>query len=283
MGYLRQSLIFFMLWVGLGGEERAFGISTDPLSGALSELQRFMASDVVREVVTTFGMVLDHRPLEPATPLGTHIGLDFGIEIDLVQIPSSFGSTLSAQGIDIPSIPVLPSLRELNLHKGLNDTMDFGFSLLSYRGYTVWALEMKVAVFTPEEGPTWAIRLSRTAVNFPIGSATVMDSNLAISLSTVTWTPQLVVSRKLDFSDPYIGIGYQYVTGDVNVSGNLNVPDVPGVVIPDVGSKGSTGGGGVAFIGLSLRPPNIGLRLTLEGGYSTAGYNYIGSKVGFSF
>lgn len=271
-------------WVGIVlllmasfGEERVFAISSIPLDGALSNISAFLSTEVASVVVKVFGLVFDHRSYEPATPLGTKIGLDLGVEVDLVQIPSDLTSNLSNQGINMGTIPVLPSLKELNFHKGMSDSVDFGGSILSFQGYFVWALELKIALSVPEEGPSWAIRLSRNSTHIPVGNTSVLGTDLGVAVDTVTWTPELVMSKKLDFADPYLAVGYQYATGAINVTSSAGT--LPG----GLNSISGSGGGFLALIGLSLKPPNVGLRLTLEGAYSSAGFNSLGTKVGFSF
>lgn len=266
-----------IILVALLQEPKAWGISSIPLGNSLDNLAAFLTADVVTPLVTTFGIVFDHRPLEPATGLGTQVGLDFGMEVDLVQIPSSYGRALAKLGGESANLTLLPALKVLNLHKGISDSVDFGGSILSYQNYLVWAVELKVVVFNPEEGATWAIRLSRNSVHVPLGNTQLAGESIDVALGAVTWTPELVVSRKLDFADPYIGVGYQYVTGSVDVSNSS------GISIPGLDSIKGGGGGALGFIGLSLKPPHLGLRLTLETAFSIIGYNSLSAKLGFSF
>src|SRR4051812_33709764 len=77
----------------------AYAFSSIPLDGILTNLSGLLSGDVASAVVKTFGFVFDHRPMEPATPLGTKLGLDLGVEVNLVQIPPDFSDTLSSKGI----------------------------------------------------------------------------------------------------------------------------------------------------------------------------------------
>ncbi len=247
------------------------------LDNLLNNLPGLLAKEVVSPLVRTFGLVFNHRPMEPATPLGTQFGFDLGVEFHLVQIPNELFDELQGYGLDLPFIPDLPSIRELNFHKGISNSVDVGGAILSYQGYLIWGIDLKIVLSHPEEGPTWAIRLSRNSVHLPVGNLSILDRTIDVSLDAVTWTPMLLVSKKLEFADPYLGLGYQYVTGGLNVN-------ITGDPLPGIDSIAADPGGGVlALIGLSLKPPNIGLRVTLEGAYSSAGTHSLGTKVGFSF
>lgn len=255
----------------------AFTLPTLPIESVLNNLTGFLSGPVADAAVKTLGLTFDHRPLEPATPLGTQLGLDLGIEVDVIQLSPELSHALTAAGFDISLPPLLPSARLINLHKGLSDSVDIGGSYLNYTGYQIWALEMKVVLSRPEEGLTWALRLGYTSVHFPVGSTTLFGTTVNLNIDTVTWTPQLLVSKRLEFADPYLGIGFQYATGSLNVSQSGDF------VIPGISSVKGAGGSPMAFIGVSLKVPNVALRLTLEGTYSTAGFNALGTKLGLSF
>lgn len=268
----------------------AFSVSTLafttlPLGNALNSPLSFLSGSIPNEVVTTVGTVLDHRAFEPATGLGTRLGLDIGFGVNLVQLPVSLKTAFQDQGFNFSLPPFLPGITELNVHKGLSDSIDVGGSYLSFHGYTVWAFDFKWVFFHPEEGLTWAVRVSRTSTHLPIGSASYVvaipqappvTASLELDLDTVTWNPEIVVSKQLGYADPYMGVGFRGVTGKINVTNNLGI-DIPGLTSVDGGGSSL-----LAFIGLSMRVPNLGLRLTLEGGYSPAGYNSIGTKVSLS-
>jgi hypothetical protein len=259
-------------------ESIAFANLLPGLEGALSDVTSLLNEQFAKPFVTTFGLVFDHRAYEPATPLGTKIGVDLGVEVTLVQLPTSMRDSFAAQGLDFSSLTFLPSAKILNFHKGWTDSVDLGTSIFWFQQYRIWSVEMKVVVFNPEEGLTWAVRLSRTALSIPIGSIDFFGQSASFGIATTTWTPQLVVSRKLNFADPYIAVGYQYATGGINIEGADEIRQILGIE-----PVSATGGGMIAVLGLSLTPPNVGLRLTLEGAYSTAGFNSLGTKIGFSF
>ena len=252
----------------------------NPFDIFLSDPLAFLSSELASAAIHMVGVTLDHRPLEPATPLGTQIGVDVGIAGDVVQIPRSFAESLAAQGFPVSGFTFFPNLRQLNVHKGLSQSIDIGGSYLSMLGILIWAVDLKVVLYQPEEGVTWAVRLSRNSVNIPIGSADLSGASASLSMETVTWTPALLISRKMSFADPYLGVGYQFVNGNVNLTATSNGQ----VSVPDINSTvSSTGSNFLAFLGLSMRVPNLGLRITLEGEYSAKGYHALSSKIGFSF
>lgn len=255
----------------------ALSLPSLPLDSVLNNLTGFLSKSVANAGVKTLGLVFDHRPLEPATPLGTKLGLDLGVEVDVVQLSPELSTALADAGFNITLPPILPSARMLNVHKGLSDSMDVGASYLNLNNYVIWGLDLKIVLYRPEEGITWAVRLGYTSVHFPVGSTEILGTTIKLNMDTTTWTPQLLISKRLEFADPYLGVGYQYVTGSLNVTqtGDFTIPGIDSV-------KGS-GGSPMAFLGVSLRIPNIALRITVEGTYSTAGYNALGTKVGLSF
>ena len=274
----KQRTVFFIsLLATLIGPRVCHAVSLPSLNGALDNIFGLAEHNVMNAVIPLVGITFDHRPLEPASPLGTSLGLDLGVEVDLVQVPSHVKDTLATQGINVGSVPVLPNLREINLHKGLGKSVDIGGSVLSYQGYLIWAAEIKVVLFNPEEGLCWALRMSRTSVHIPIGSTNVQGVDIDVNVDVTTYTPELVISKKLDYFEPYFGGGYQYVTGGLNISNSA------GITVPGLDSINGSGGSPLLFIGLSMKAPVVGLRITLEGTYSTGGFNALGTKVGFSF
>jgi len=273
---LIQCVFALILGFGLSGSARA-DLPSISLDSVLSNITGFLNSTMANATVRTLGTVFDHRPLEPATALGTSLGLDAGFEVDLVQLSPELSTALSNAGFNITLPQSLPSARLVNFHKGLSDSVDVGGSYLAYNGYTIWGADLKVVLYQPEEGLTWAIRLGYTSLSFPIGSTTLFGTTVSLKATAATWTPALLISKKLEFADPYLGIAYQYAVGtlEVSQSGDFTIPNLESI-------KGA-GGGPIAFLGISLRVPVAALRLTLEGTYSPAGFNAIGSKLGLSF
>ena len=264
--FKHSRLILILLGV-LTSEARASFL--DP--SAFPDPNAILTPSLVNASVKALGLATDHRPYEPATPLGTSLGADLSIDITLAKLPQEFYTELSAAGASsTQELPFLPVPR-INVHKGLGPKFDLGISAILYRGYRIIGVEGKVAVWVPEEGPNWAIRLSYTNCYLKIVDGTTVE------LNTKTFTPQILISRPLAFADPYLGIGYQIATGKVT----LTIPLDP--LPPQTSSQNGQGSGFLAFLGVGLRIPNTGLKLTLEGAYSTAGALTLGTKFGFSF
>src|SRR6185437_14137216 len=101
-----------------------------------------------------------------------------------------------------------------------------------------------------------------------------------IQLSTKTFKPEIIVSQPLDFAEPYLGIGYAPTHGTLS----FGMPLPPPSPIPSVsGSTDASGSEFLALIGLSLKPPGGGIRLVVDGEYSTVGADSLGLKFGFNF
>lgn len=230
-----------------------------------------LTPSIVSAVVKSIGLATDHRAYEPATNLGTQLGLDIGIEATLSKLPPDFNAALIEAGSSGANVPFLPVPR-LNLHKGMGNFADIGVSAIWYAGYKIIGYELKIPVFRPEEGPNWAFRLSYTNCYLKVPSDVVLE------LSTKTFTPQLLISRPLEWAEPYLGVGYQYATGTLSLT-----VDLPEPLADQVSSATGRGSGFQAFTGVGMKIPHLGFKLTLEGSYSTAGASTLGTKFGFSF
>jgi hypothetical protein len=235
-----------------------------------------VSDDVIHQVVRMVGLGMDHRAYEGATPLSlnSQAGFDVGLEATLVKVPDTLFTALESSGFaggasPVPSLPV----GKLNLHKGMGDFVDVGGSFFYLSRIKVFGGDIKVNVFRSDEGPTFAFRFSYTYADMKVTE---------INISTKTFTPQLLLSKRMDFAEPYLGVGAQYTTGVVDAVIPSPVPLPPGVEIPAVKKTGKAYGG-LVFGGVSLRMPHAGLRITIEGAYASAGTSALGTKVGFSF
>ena len=264
----------------------AYAALSLPFSDVLSNNLGILSNKIVNPFIKTLGIILNHRSYEPATPLGTTAGVDLGVEVTLVQMPTSLTSELATEGYNVTFPPFLPSAKYLNFHKGISDRTDVGLSVVSFQNNLVWGADVKMVVFQPEEGPTWALRLSYNSISLPVGtiSETVVVNQItatasaSLKINAVTWTPQILISKKFEFADPYIGIGYQLISGSINLTTTSNLP------IPNLNeSISGKGGSFISFLGLSLRVPGLGVRVTMEGSYCPEGYNALGAKIGIGF
>ncbi len=225
---------------------------------------QLLSPSIINPVITGMGIAIDHRAFEPATSLGTNPGIDIGVELELVRIPDPVFTALElAGGSPVPTSSRTAPVARLRLDKGLSDHTSFGLSFIGYAGTLLYGFHIKYILIKPEEGLTWALRGS-------MGWAKVGF------VYSRTITPALLVSRQMDFADPYIGLGYQFVTG------SFDIPVVVGTETVHLTGDGS-GSALTAFLGTRFRIAPMGFQITLEGGYSTGGANYLGSKLGFSF
>ncbi|MEO5970180.1 MAG: hypothetical protein ABIQ95_09655 [Bdellovibrionia bacterium] len=269
--------------------------SFDPVlpTATIPDLSSYIAQSNVDTFVKTVGFCMDHRPYEPATSLGT--SFDFGIETTLVMPPGNLGSSISSiessytgspasSTSEASPIPFIPSVK-MHLRRGLGDKFDVGLSTLlipesiPYAGGTLLlGGDLKYILINPEEGITWALRASYNYINLAL-----QYTGYIFSIKTVTITPQLIISRKLAFFDPYLGFGVQYTYGSIRAT--IPSPPIdllPGIAIAPISISVDGGGTGISFFGgLSLLSV-MRLRLTLEGAYNPAGESYLGTKIGFT-
>jgi hypothetical protein len=273
----------------------ALSWSFDPVlpTATIPDLSSYIAQSNVDTFVKTVGFCMDHRPYEPATSLGT--SFDFGIETTLVMPPSNLGSSLSsiessytatpANSTSIASpIPFIPSAK-IHLRRGFGEKLDLGVSTLfvptniPYAGGTLLlGGDLKYVLFNPEEGITWAFRTSYNFINLAI-----QYNDYIFSIKTVTITPQIIISRKLSFFDPYLGVGFQYTYGTIRAT--IPSPPItllPGVAIAPVSLSLDGSGTGISFFGGLSLLSIMRLRLTLEGAYNPGGESYLGTKIGFT-
>lgn len=237
--------------------------------GSLFSTDALLGTEVTNAVVKTVGLGLDYRPYEPATPLGTKIGLDIGVEATLAKVPPDLATTLAANPLtanaaaSLASLPVLPLIR-IHLIKGVGEKAEIGLAGIIYQTYRVYSGGIKIVVYQPEEGPIWAIRggYSLAYVGY---------------VTTDTYSAQVLISRPMNFADPYFGVGGQYARGTVTFP-----VTVGGQVVTTLVSQGSAWGL-MAFLGVQFTIPNLGLQITLQGEANTAETHVLGAKAGFSF
>lgn len=231
-----------------------------PLPSNLTALTNQLSNAMVK----TIGLSTDHRPMEPATALGTFLGLELGLELTLAKPPSDINEALSAAGMGSSSVSlaIIP-VPKLHVKKGITDRLGAGISGIFYLGYALYGGDLKYTVSQPEEGPTWAVRLAYSEAD--IGY-----------VESRTLSPQLLVSRALEFADPYLGIGYQLTRGKLQYSQTIGPITVP---LTGVGE----GQAFIAFTGVQFRVKPLGFQITLEGAYSSADIHTLATRVGFRF
>lgn len=222
-------------------------------------------------LIRSIGIAYDHRPYEGATPLtaSCSFGLDIGAEATLVKVDDAFIAAIAniaAAAGGASSLSSLSSLTsfvgaKVHLHKGFGP-VDLGGSLFFLMGYLMYGADLKVALYEPPEGLTYAIRAkySYTSLSY---------------ITARTVAGEFLLSRRLAFSDPYLGVGGIYVWG------NMTLPvDFFGTtyqVALDTASASTF----YAFGGVGLDFGGSGLRIAVEGAYSLAGNPHLGVKLSF--
>jgi len=227
-------------------------------------------SSIANALISVIGLGTAHRPYQPATPMGSS-GTYLGLEITLVNIPPAFTESLESIGFGSASaLPVLP-VPKFHLSKGLGNVMDFEFSGLGYTGFIIAGGSLKWTFYNPkEEGICWAIRYSYTYTKLGF-------------IRAKTHGPEILISRKMEFADPYIGLGYRATSGTITIPIEIPTADPSiDVNIPsfDPTLKGS-GKTYVAFIGVGMELYPI--KLTMGGEYNSYGSSSLGIKLGFTF
>ncbi len=251
--------MLFACWTAPAKAELGFNVSD------LSDLGTLLGPTVTKSFVKTIGMAIDHKAYEPATPLGTKIGLDISVEATAYEVPQDFKSALQSIGSNAgDSIPVLP-LARLNVHKGLSETTSIGASYFGWVGYLLLGGDITRTLYYPDQGLTYAGRVA-------------MAYGDVSFVKAYTLTPQILASKRMDFADPYIGLGYQIIWGKVTVP-ITNPIDGSGIESSASASSGSL----IAFLGVGFRFGPTGIKLTLEGSFSEGGAHSLGTKFGFAF
>lgn len=259
-----RALLLIPLLLAGASAARADSLGLDPSN--FPDPNALLDAVPLKTLIKTVGSVTANRPYEPATPLAvsTATGLDIGVSLTAVKVPESFGQALTTVGAKASAAPPLAPFPQLQFHKSLGPRADIGGFWVGYRGYTAYGGDLKGVIWMPEEGPTWALRLCYSHARIAF-------------FSTNTFTPQLVVSRKLEFADPYIGAGMDIIKGSVTISTSSF-----GLPIDESLTGNANAVAGNAFLGVSLRVPELGFRLTLEGSYSSLGAHTMGAKFSLS-
>ncbi len=229
------------------------------LPGDLSAL----TSSGVDSLIKTVAISSDHRAYMPASALGATVGLDVGVEVTAIQLPSDFLSAMAAAGVT-SSLPTYLALPKLNFHKGLPRGVDLGFSYVGYQNYKIYGAEVKWAFLRGGMAkPAVAARLSQSYSSL-------------FFMKTRTSKLDLVASKGFALIfEPYVGAGMQVSSGELDVP----IGGTTGLNASVSGSSSYTAAH--YFVGL---PINLTLlKLVTEYDYSSAGVKTFGAKVSLSF
>jgi hypothetical protein len=242
-----------------------------------------ISDDVANAFIKTIGLATDFKPYRPATPLGTSLGLELALAVTAVKFPKDLYKVLRDMDMDGESLPVhaLP-VPLVHINKGLSKNVDLGLGGAYYKGYWIFGSSLKATVYAPTEGPTWAIQMSYARSEFGL-------------VQTRTYTPQVMISKELPFTDPYLGVGYQVTRGRLyldfaDLFEDQLPEDIPeeyrdeimasqDFLIEKPGGASSL----IAFLGLGIRFGPSGAKMSVESSYSSAGMHSLGVKVGLNF
>lgn len=247
---------------------------------SVSDPNELLPDSTVNVLITSIGYLAAHRAYTSASPLGviTPGGFDLGIEVTLVKLPDEFSTSLESAGVSADSIPPSVPVPKLHVQKGFG-RVDLGFSMIRYKSYKIYGGHAQINIYQPEEGPGYALRL---------GYAT---SEIGY-ISTKTWSPAVVMSKKLHFVEPYLGMGYHMTRGTLEISVDVdsllpeNIPSefsdaVAGETITV--SKSSQDNSFTAFMGIVMMTGPLGLKIVIEGAYARSGSHTLGVKAGLAF
>ncbi|MCC7441073.1 MAG: hypothetical protein IT285_05550 [Bdellovibrionales bacterium] len=263
MPTLSLAFVALVVFAPLGPPEAHaidFGLPIDPSN---FDPDSALPSDLKEVLALTVGVTADHRAQAGADALNdVGIGVELGIQVSLVKTPPDLGPTLAKYDIGGGDLPFLP-MAKATVAKGFGKRVDIGLSLLAYSGKVIAGGDFKLLLWNAEEGPAVAFRLAYTSASFD-------------PVFTDTWTPQLVVSRRLAFADPYLGLGVNHVLGRIvfKVDGPTGPATIEGT------TEVSTF---LAFIGVGFRLGPTGLKLGIEGTYSSADMSSLTTKIGMQF
>ena len=236
-----------------------------------NNLAGVIPQNVANQAIKLFGIYTAHRSYTGATSIGQSNSLDILVEASLVKLGPGLVDALNQDGIagTPPAIPAVP-MAKVQLRKSLGERMDLGFSGLFYRGQEILGGDLKIVLHDSEEGPAVALRLGYTYASVPY----------AYVKNCSTISPELVLSQRLYFAEPYIGIGGRYIQGTLEIPFQGIPPLIPNFTI----DKSGSGVTAYAFTGIFFRVlPMAGLRIGIEGTFDISGYSSIGSVVGIGF
>lgn len=235
-------------------------------SYSLQTLQN-TTQDIINEVIETVAVGTAHHAYQPASPLGMLIGLDVGVEVTGINLPSDFKNNIATiSGQNLGDIPTLIPIPKFNVHKGLPFGVDVGFSYIGYKSdLKLFGGDVKWAFFPGDILlPSAAVRLNYTNEQLWYINGTM-------------WQLDLLVSKNLLIIEPYLGAGVQKWSGNLSIPTNL--PAASG--LPANVSSSTSGTNVHVFAGLPIKLALI--HITPEIDHSTAGVTSFGAKFSLSF
>jgi hypothetical protein len=246
-----------MPWTARGG-----GLPFDPSSLTAADLG---ATDLVKALTLLVGVAGDHRPQLGADPLNdVGAGVELGVQAAALTISPETQATMSKYGLP-NSLPVMP-MGKVTLEKGLSKSLDVGLSFIGYAGTFGAGGDVKLVIVHSTEGPSVALRACYGFVSI----------HQDVTVNTDTWTPEVVLSRRLDFAEPYIGLGEQLIKSSISRTFTVG-PISQKFTFPGHATAF------LAFVGVGFRVGPTGVKISMEGQYSGVGMHGLAAKVGFQF
>jgi hypothetical protein len=226
-----------------------------------------LTQTTVDSVVKTIAVGADHRDYQSASSLGAFPGLDLGVDVTLINLPTEFTDAITLATGQAPGLTFIP-LPRLNVHKGLPGGVDLGFTWL---GLTADGKSNSILGFSAQwsffkssiSAPTLAVRGSYSKATLP-----------ALFTNTTTLKFDLVASKNMGIIDPYFGAGFISGSGSLDLTSGFG--SLPISVTAE--SKITTGH---FFVGLPIKL--FFIKITPEYDYSFAGVSTYGLKAGFKF
>ncbi len=227
--------------------------------------------------VKTWGTLTGHRAFMGTSSIATELGgMEMGLETTLVHTPSDLAASL-------PAIPMV----KLHFNKSWGSLIDFGFSGLYYPGFSILGGSVKYIIFQPEEGLEVAARASYAYTNVDFKALGWNGLALAptgteigrvfLLLKSRTVSTEVLIGKKLEFAEPYAGLGYSWLVGQVDFPIKLTVLEATQTLSTPAFRAQSYS----AFTGVKFRMPGLGFQLGMEGSYSSIGMHYLGTFIGF--
>ncbi len=259
---------------------------------AFAQLDAAIPTEQLNPLLKTFSILTAHRPYQGAASLKADesVGFELGVEGLMMRMPDDL---IEATGDS--SISFVPGAR-LHLAYGITKAVDVSVSGLWYLGTYFAGGGIKVKVFEPEEGPAFAVRatynftnldFSSLPIQLPTVSLTGSDStSVGIVLQTQALTSHVVMSKRMTWAEPYAYAGLEVATAISILTGDTTV------TVEGLGSQTQRSSvasqrlwyyGIVAGTGVIFRIPYVGMKIALEGAYSSLGMPTLGTQIGVSF
>lgn len=216
----------------------------------------------VSTLIKIAGVGADHHAYMPTSSLGNTLGIDMGIDVTVINVPTDFINLIQTASGGSGSAPSTLPLPKINIHKGLPFGLDIGVTFTNIPNIVNgWGADIKYN-FTPEIVP------------FNLAARFSFNVNQIWFISTTTYSVDALISKKFLILEPYVGAGLQYWNGTLNIPASAT--QLP------VGISSSASGINPRFLGgVSLRL--LFIRIVGEMDYSLAGVSNYGVKASLTF